>query len=190
LDPHRLVTLTQAAGLTGLSSEALRLRIKRGSLHAVRGNDGRHLVRVSDLADLTPSRDQLRPPMTGQLRPDATAPDWPVADQSPPPGDTVPSEVARRLLDRINSLEASLEAEREGRATDREAAAAERVQVAEAHGRELAELRERVGRAEAEKDAVIREAAATKAQAEAELAAWSEGGPIARAMRALMWRRG
>jgi flagellar biosynthesis GTPase FlhF len=78
--------------------------------------------------------------------------------------------------------------------------------LAEKRGEEIAELRERVGRAEAERDRADQHAAAAeaerdRAQAEraeaqrkaeetqAELAAWAAGGPIARAFRAFLYRR-
>ncbi len=39
-DQQNLYTLAEASQLTGLSTEALRLRIKRGKLAAEKGNDG------------------------------------------------------------------------------------------------------------------------------------------------------
>jgi hypothetical protein len=53
-DPGRLLTLTEAAALSGYSREALRLRVRRGRLPAVRGNDGLVRVKASDLTDLPP----------------------------------------------------------------------------------------------------------------------------------------
>ena len=47
-----LLTLTEAAAHTGHTREALRQRVKRGSLRAVKGNDGQVRVYLRDLADL------------------------------------------------------------------------------------------------------------------------------------------
>lgn len=49
-----LLTLTEAAAHTGHTREALRQRVKRGSLQAVKGNDGQVRVHLRDLADLLP----------------------------------------------------------------------------------------------------------------------------------------
>jgi hypothetical protein len=50
-DPRPLVSLAEAAAATGRHPEALRGMIRRGRLPAVRGNDGRLLVRLpADLA--------------------------------------------------------------------------------------------------------------------------------------------
>jgi hypothetical protein len=58
-----LYSLNEAAELTGLSVDALRQRIKRRKIHAVRGNDG--LVRVR-LDHITTLREQLRRGRRGQ----------------------------------------------------------------------------------------------------------------------------
>jgi multidrug resistance efflux pump len=50
-DPRPLVSLAEAAAATGRHPEALRGMVRRGRLTAVRGNDGRLLVRLP--ADLT-----------------------------------------------------------------------------------------------------------------------------------------
>jgi chromosome segregation ATPase len=47
-DQQSLYTLAEASEITGLSTEALRLRIKRGKLSAERGNDGQPRVRITD----------------------------------------------------------------------------------------------------------------------------------------------
>ena len=44
----KLYLLTEAAELTGATVETIRQRIKRRKLHAVKGNDGRVRVRLSD----------------------------------------------------------------------------------------------------------------------------------------------
>lgn len=59
----RLATLNEAADLTGLSVDALRKRIKRGRLRAIRGNDGLVRVRLdeADIAELKADRLPSRP---------------------------------------------------------------------------------------------------------------------------------
>lgn len=52
--PDGMLTLTDAAAHTGYSREALRQRVKRGSLLAIKGNDGMLRVHRRDLADLPP----------------------------------------------------------------------------------------------------------------------------------------
>ena len=58
-DRLRLVPLGEAARLSGLSTEAIRLRIRRGTLPCTKANDGRLLVRVADLGELAPGRPTL-----------------------------------------------------------------------------------------------------------------------------------
>lgn len=48
------LTLTEAAARTGHTREAIRQRIRRGSLPATKGNDGQLRVQARDLADLPP----------------------------------------------------------------------------------------------------------------------------------------
>src|SRR5690242_15216128 len=45
---EKLYLLTEAAELTGATVETIRQRIKRRKLHAVKGNDGRVRVKLSD----------------------------------------------------------------------------------------------------------------------------------------------
>lgn len=49
-----MLTLTEAAAQSGHSREALRQRVRRGSLRAVRANDGQYRIDPRDLADLPP----------------------------------------------------------------------------------------------------------------------------------------
>src|SRR3954447_11556759 len=63
--PDQLYTLTEAARLTGLSTEAIRRRAKRGRLFMVKGNDGFIRVRLTS-AD----RDAIRPPEGVQTPPE------------------------------------------------------------------------------------------------------------------------
>ena len=68
-DPSSLHLLTEAAERTGLTVEAIRQRVKRGRLEAVKGNDGLLRVRLTtaDLESIT-----NRSP-TGQVPPTATS---------------------------------------------------------------------------------------------------------------------
>lgn len=52
--PDGWLTLTEAAERTGHTREAIRARIRRGSLPASKGNDGQFRVQARDLADLAP----------------------------------------------------------------------------------------------------------------------------------------
>src|SRR4051794_34699228 len=47
-------TLTEAAARSGYTREALRLRVRRGKLRAVKGNDGVTRIDPAGLADLPP----------------------------------------------------------------------------------------------------------------------------------------
>lgn len=80
-------TLTQAAASTGHSREALRQRVRRGTLAATRGNDGQLRVNGRDLADLPP--------------PDAATTD----DQGQPGDDaiTLAMDVLRSTVDDLRS---------------------------------------------------------------------------------------
>src|SRR5438270_2726228 len=49
-----LMTLAEAAAATGRPKEALRAMIRRGKLEAIRGNDGRFLVRLPSDISLQP----------------------------------------------------------------------------------------------------------------------------------------
>ena len=49
-----MLTLTEAAARTGHTREALRQRIRRGSLPSTKGNDGQLRIAVRDLGDLAP----------------------------------------------------------------------------------------------------------------------------------------
>jgi len=48
------LTLTDAAARCGHTREALRQRVRRGSLRAIKGNDGQLRIQTRDLADLPP----------------------------------------------------------------------------------------------------------------------------------------
>ncbi len=56
VDRDRRITLAEASQRSGLSVEALRLRIRRNKLASRKDNMGRVTVRVGDLDDLVPPR--------------------------------------------------------------------------------------------------------------------------------------
>jgi chromosome segregation ATPase len=112
--------------------------------------------------------------------------------------------VARQeaTIEGLQALVARLEADRQAMAAEVTVArqeAQEARQIADRRAMELAEVRERAGRAEAEGEAAdrrARELAVERDQAvhqveavREELAAWRMGGPIARAVRAFLYRR-
>jgi chromosome segregation ATPase len=139
-----LFTLADASRLSGLSTEALQLRIKRGKLAAEKGNDGQPRVRLT-AADLEEFRRQA-----GQQK----------------------STLTRQDGDRANALrvlDAAVDELREQAERERAALEGEATALRDALGRE----RERADRAEAEREAaraetVAERARATKAEAERE----------------------
>jgi chromosome segregation ATPase len=62
-DRDRLYLLSEAAELTGATVEAIRQRIRRGTLHAIKGNDGRVRTRLTeaDIAALKAARPSGQP---------------------------------------------------------------------------------------------------------------------------------
>ncbi len=177
-DQQNLYTLAEASQLTGLSTEALRLRIKRGKLAAERGNDGHPRVRLTsaDLEDIRRQVDQQKPTLIRQDADRANA---------------------------IRVLETAVEALREQAGRDRERAEAERdaerARAAQAE-REREEARVRAAAAESEAKGLREQVRAEQDRAEAEreraeavraeLAEWTAGGPLTRAFRAFLSRRG
>jgi hypothetical protein len=153
-DASRLVTLAEAAAITGTTTEAIRSRIRRRTLRAAKGNHGVWMVH----------RDELE---TG--RPTATTHGHPASNPVKPgqqPETARPTGEETALRDRLEALTAELTAERLDRA-------AERLEVAERHGRELGGLRERIGRIEAEGMAAqearrVAEAAQARAESQVE----------------------
>lgn len=108
----------------------------------------------------------------------------------------------KAVAEGLRTLVATLEAAQAGRAAEAAEARQEARDAREAADRRLAELaeaRERIGRAEGERDRAdqrVREMVEERDQAahqveavRAELATWREGGPIARALRAFLYRR-
>lgn len=126
-----LYTLAEAAELTGLSIEALRLRVKRGKLASQQGNDGRPRVvlTTADLEDFRRPVDRRKPTLI---------------EQKP----TLNRQEALRA-NIVVVLEAAVGALRERVERSETQTAAERAR-ADAAQVEAAELRERLGRAEGE----------------------------------------
>jgi chromosome segregation ATPase len=166
-DQQNLYTLAEAAELTGLSTEALRLRIKRGKLEAKRGNDGQPRVQLTS-ADLEDFRRQL-----AQQKPTLTRQD---ADRT----------------NTVKALEAAVEALREQSGRERAALQGELAIARE----ELARERERAERGEARAAEAtlrldgVRERAATLAveREEARIRAARLEGEL-EALRRPWWRK-
>src|SRR5215207_9062506 len=179
MNDQSLYLLTEAAERTGLTVEALRQRIKRGRLDAVKGNDGLLRVRLTT-ADLEAVNDRSA---TGHIAHTAT-------------GQAVNDD---RL---IKALQGAAEARGEAvalreRAEMAEVRAAkaeaeigvERARAARAEG-ESATLREQIAAERARAEARLREMEAARDVIRTELADWTAGGPLARAWRAFLNRRG
>jgi hypothetical protein len=178
--PH---TYQQAADALGIEAEAVRARLRRGALR--RGpltNDRRPTVLLSP-AEIATIRAGVR-----THHPEA----------APDSGLDAGADSAGRPDERGRTISA-LEAEA---ATLREAVGRERERAdkAEAAAAVVPDLRERLGRAEGESGTLREQARAERDRAEAErgraeaaraeLADWTAGGPLARAWRALVHRRG
>ncbi len=147
-DPSSLYLLTEAAERTGLTVDALRKRIRRGKLETVKGNDGLVRVRITS-ADMEALR--LADGQPGQPKP--IHPDE--NDQ------TIKVLEAERDAARLAEAKAEGLAEALRDALGRERERADRVEadrdaaraLADRRGREVVELRERVGQAEGESGA-------------------------------------
>ena len=181
MNDQSLYLLTEAAERTGLTVEAIRQRIKRGRLEAVKGNDGLLRVRLTT-ADLE-ALDRSATGHGGRL----------------PAGQPVNDHRLLKALQDAAEARGEAAALRE-RAETAEARAeraeaevtAERVRAAKAEG-ESGAFREQVAteraRAEAERQGRER-AEAERDAARDELDGWTAGGPFERAVRAFLFRRG
>src|SRR3954453_4722040 len=69
-----LVTLAEAAAAMGRPKEALRAMIRRGRLEAIRGNDGRFLVRLPSDIPLQPRGEPHRGRAADRAAADQAAP--------------------------------------------------------------------------------------------------------------------
>ena len=202
MNDQSLYLLTEAAERTGLTVEAIRQRVKRGKLEAVKGNDGLLRVRLTtaDLAGIDrSSTGRVQPVMTGQATHDDQL-NKALQDAAEARGE------AAALRHRAERAEAEAVAER-ARATQAErerevariaaaAAEAEGKALREALAREMRRLEQAEAdrqAAETQRDIVraIRDAAlAERDAARGDLADWTAGGPIARAWRGFLNRRG
>lgn len=195
IDQQGLYTLAEASELTGISTEALRLRIKRGKLSAERGNDGQPRVRITeaerqDFARLLARRQSTLTRQEPTLIRQGANNDNVV---------NVLEAAAAALHERAARAEAERNAARAEAAAERERAdkAVERANRAEAE-REAARIA--AARAEGETVALrlqvqaererVQAAEAARDGARTELADWTAGGPLGRAWRALIYRRG
>jgi hypothetical protein len=155
-DQQGLYTLAEAAELTGLSTEALRLRIKRGKLAAERGNDGQPRVRITEAerADFARLLARRRPTLTRQ------APTLTRQDADNDNATNVLEAAAAALHERAARAEAAATALRERAERAEGQAAAEQARAERAEVEAAAE-RARAAQAEREREA------ATVAAAEA-----------------------
>lgn len=191
-----LYLLTEAAERTGLTVEAIRQRIKRGSLQAVKGNDRVLRVRLTD-ADLAGIGNRsptghVPPTLTGQPAHDDRL-FKALQDAAEARGEatflreqvTVSGRRAAELeaLVMKQATELVAQAERMGRA-EAEAAASREAVAREIRQAEQAEEARKVAEMQ------LNAAQAARDATQAELAAWTAGGPVARTWRAFWNRRG
>jgi DNA repair exonuclease SbcCD ATPase subunit len=186
-DHVRWLTYAEAGRLLGTKDDSIRRRAMRVGWKRRQGNDGRALVAVplDVLADV--SGDKSDPDKGLDIRGDIAGNR--LSD--------LREALARREaeVEALRGLVARLEADKATMAAE----AQEARQTADKRAVELAEVRERAGRAEAEREAADRRAQELSAQRDqaahqveavrAELAVWREGGPIARAVRAFLYRK-
>jgi hypothetical protein len=170
------LTYQQAGDLLGMSAEAARQRARRLKWRTQRGNDGRALVLVPEVPGVRP-----------RIPPAVQTP-----GQTPvqPPGQTGDDNALAALFrEHLERAEAGAAAER-ARAERAEAAlGAALVAAARAEG-EATALRGEVRAVRDEAATRVQAAEAARDAARAELADWTAGGPLGRAWRALVYRRG
>lgn len=183
-------TYDRAAEVLGIQAEAVRARLRRGALRrGPRTNDHRPTVLLSP-AEIAAIRAGVRAD-----RPEAIPEAGPDSTSHPDERDrTIAALEAERDAARIAAAKAEGEA----------AALRDALGRAEAVAAVMPELRERLGRAEggsgilreqlkAERNRSVtqmREVEAARDAAKSELEEWTAGGPLARAMRAFLYRRG
>lgn len=95
---ERRVPLREAAQLLGVSKDALRQRIRRGTIRSEKGEDGRVYVYVDASTDAVQGAPLKAPP---------------------PVGESAPGEMVDELRDRLRYVETQLQAEREAHAESR-----------------------------------------------------------------------
>ena len=207
----RLLTYAELGELLGIEPESAKRRAVRHGWRRVPGNEGRTLVAVPRTA--LPERSFV----PGTLKafkvdsPGDVPRDVPQDNPTDRQGDILlhPGDKEMLVL-AMADLRVALQVaeqrraeadERAGRAETRADAAQG---LADRRGEDLAELRERAGRAEGEAVAIhgqllaerdraareVREAEAARNAAKSEMAEWTAGGPLTRAVRAFLNRRG
>jgi hypothetical protein len=181
MSDQSLYLLTEAAERTGLTVEAIRQRIKRGSLQSVKGNDRVLRVRLTD-ADLASISN--RSP-TGHPTHDDRLIEA-LQDAAEARGEAA---TLREWAERAGIEKALAQAEAAAARSRADRAEAEAVVLREALAREVRQLEQ------AEASRRIAETQRGAAQAardatQAELAAWTAGGPLARTWRAFWNQRG
>ena len=180
MSDQSLYLLTEAAERTGLTVEAIRQRIKRGKLEAIKGNDGMLRVRLTT-TDLEAVKDRST---TGHAF---------VALTGQPVDYDLFSKALRDAAETRGEAAALRERAEtaEFRADCAQAeATAERVRAVQAE-REREEARVRAATAEGEGKALRERAERAEADGEilrAKLEEWGRGGPLARAWRAFSRR--
>ena len=180
----RWLTYEEAGHVLGIGPDSVARRARRLRWPRLPGNDGR--ARVAVPADVLPASGPAAAPDQGA---DDTADNSP--DDSGDRGGRVRPDESRT----IKALEGEATALREALARERE-----RADRAETAADAVPEMRERAARAEGESGVLREQAAAERERAEArardleatraELAAWTAGGPVVRAWRAFLNRRG
>lgn len=162
-DPDvRWMTYAEAAAALGVNPESVARRMRRDGWARRQGNDNRPRVAVP--VKLLPVPDVVQD----------TGP-----DKNPDATPSVPDSAGLMMALAFQAQAAAARAER---AEVAHLAASERAAAAEAA---LAEVREALAREMRQAE----QAEAARRVAEAELTAWTEGGPIARAWRAFLARR-
>jgi len=135
-DHLRLVTLAEAAAMTGQRMEAIRSRIRRKTLNATRGNHGQWMVHADDLATGRPRPTRADHLMANRSRPGPTETVDKLADHQPADHDLVTdrllTEAERRRADAAEARLASVEVElRDAREVATTARIAEAITLAE-----------------------------------------------------------
>ena len=128
-----LLTLSQAAELSGYSREALKQRVRRGRLSGVKGNDGLVRVRREDIQGLPPA---------------------PQSDESEDDTATALASVISQLRDDLATARDDIVTLRDRLEQEREASRVVLGQMS----KDLGDMREQAARLEAERDAERRRA--------------------------------
>lgn len=156
-DRPRLVTMAEAAEMTGQTVEAIRSRVRRKTLRATKGNHGFWMVHIEDLHTGRPPMTVADRPAADHGRPAPTGAADHSADRRPTADDRVPDHLEELLAETRRRADAA-----EARVATVEAEAREARRLADQRAEEVAGLRERIGRVEADRRAA--ESAADRAE--------------------------